>query len=144
MFNDPNLDQSIIPDDEDQREGLRVGLLVSDWGYRKVGSSSFYGVIVDNIRLVTYYHLHHHNQSEPFLVCQPLQLVGTPQIFFCTPYTKEDMDRIDSQGTFQYIWDFEREDFLTDIILLPLVALIGIFGMISFKLCAFSLIQIQS
>ena len=128
VFNDPNLDQSIIPDDEDQREGLRVGLLVAEWGYLNLGGSLWYGVIMDNSKLVTYYHTYHVNQSEPFLVCQPVQLVGTPQFYFCSSYTKEEIDKMDNKGTFQYIWKFQREDFLCDIIILPLISLIGIFG----------------
>ena len=64
VFNDPNLDQSIIPDDEDQRERLRVGLLVSDWGYLNLGGSLWYRIIImDNSKLVTYYHTYHVNQS---------------------------------------------------------------------------------
>ena len=47
VFNDPNLDQSIIPDDEVQREALRVGLLVTYWTYRKIGSSTLFGGKID-------------------------------------------------------------------------------------------------
>ena len=78
VFNDPSLDQSIIPDDEDQREGLRVGLLVSDWVYLNSEGSLIHGAKVDSSKLVTYYYTHHVNQSEPLLVCTPLQVVGTP------------------------------------------------------------------
>ena len=47
VFNDPNLDQSIRPDDEVQREALRVGLLVTYWTYRKIGSSTLFGGKID-------------------------------------------------------------------------------------------------
>ena len=143
VFNDPNLDQSIIPDDEDKREELRVGLLVSDWGYKQIGDLLWYGLIMNPIKLVTYYHTHHVNQSEPLLVCTPIQRVGTPQFIFCSPYTKEDMDIYDTQGTFQYIWKIEREHFLPDIIMLPLISIVGMFGISFFlSLYLFTLFKI--
>ena len=129
MFNDPNLDQSIIPDDEVQREGLRVGLLVSDWGYRKVGSLTIFGTILDNSKLVTYYYTQHVNINQPLFTCRPLQYEGSPQFIYCLSYTKERIEKLDFRGTFQYIWEFQRDKFLVDIVILPLVSLIGIFGM---------------
>ena len=140
VFNDPNLDQSIIPDDEDKREGLRVGLLVSDWIYRKIGNSLVLGAQLDHAKLVTYYHTHHGNQSEPLLVCQPIQTISMLQFFFCDGYTKEDIDLFDNRGTFQYIWKFERGEFLPDIIILPLISLIGIFGIRFLSLYLFTLL----
>ena len=143
MFNDPNLDQSIIPDDEYQREGLRVGLLVSDWNYAEVESNLMFGTTLDNWKLITYYHTNHGNQSQPLLFCQPLQFVGSPQFYFCTSYTKDDIDRLDNRGSFAYIWKYQREEFLADIVILPLVMLIGIFGEILFISYLFNLIQQQ-
>ena len=128
VFNDPNLDQSIIPDDEYEREGLRVGLLVSDWIYAEVESQLYFGAKMDNLKLITYYHTHHVNQSQPLLVCQPIQFVGSPQFYFCGSETKESIDELDSRGSFAYILKYQREEFLVDIVILPLVMLIGIFG----------------
>ena len=124
VFNDPSLDQSIIRDDEDEKEGLRVGLLVTEWVYKKIGSSLYYGGQLNHAKLVTYYHLHHVNQSEPLLVCSPIQVVGTTQFFYCVPYTEEDIDEFNTRGTLPYIWKYEKEEFLPDIIMLPLTSLI--------------------
>ena len=136
VFNDPSLDQSIIPDDEDQREGLRVGLLVTYWTYRKIGSSTLFVGKIDESKLITYYYTHHVNQSEPLLVCQPLQIIGLPMSTLCTTYNKERIDRLDYRGTFKYIWEFEREKFIVDIIVFPLVVILGIFGTV-FLCCCF-------
>ena len=128
VFNDPNLDQSIIPDDEDEREGLRVGLLVTYWINQKSGSRYIIAGKLDNLKLISYYHTHHANQIQPLLVCQPLQFVGSPMFYFCTNYTKEDIEKRDRRGSFSYILEYQREEFLAHIVILPCIMLIGIFG----------------
>ena len=124
VFNDPNLDQSIIPEDEAQREGLRVGLLVSDW----ITSNSIFGAKINVGKLVTYFYQHHTNHSIPLMICQPVQFGSSPQFLLCDVYSKDTINDMDSWGTLDYIWENERERFLPDLIILPLVSLTGIFG----------------
>ena len=120
---------------------MRVGLLVTVWIYRKIGNSLIHGAQTDHSKFVTYYHTHHVNHSQPLLVCQPIQIVGNPQFLICNSYTKEDIDELDTGGTLQYIWKYEREEFLPEIIMLPLISIIGIFGTSFFNFISFHSFQ---
>ena len=126
VFNDPNLDESVIPEDEEQREALRVGLLVSDWLPLKVGSVS--GGKLNVGKMVTYFYQHHTNHSIPLFICLPARFSTFPQFLLCDYYSKDRIDRMDTWGTFDYTWENDKERFLPDLIILPLVSLTGIFG----------------
>ena len=92
VFNDPNLHQNVIPADEEQREALRVGLLVSDW----YSSKDLFGAKLNVGKMVTYFYQHHENQSVPLMICQPVQVVNHPQFLLCDFYSKDTIDGMDT------------------------------------------------
>ena len=124
VFNDPNLDQSVIPEDEKQREALRVGLLVSDWH----SSKDLFSAKLNVGKMVTYFYRHHTNHSVPLHICQPARFSTNPQFLLCGAFSKDRIDGMDTWGTFKYTWEKQREQFLSDLNILPLVFITGIFG----------------
>ena len=130
VFNDPKFDQRLIPEDEKEKEGLRIGLLVTDL-------VSFHDVEIGgklNVeKLVTYYYTEHTNYSVPLHICQPIQFKGSPMFYYCLDYTKKKIEEYDSRGTFQYIWRYKREEFISNIIVLAIISLTGVFGEVLFK-----------
>ena len=132
VFNDPEFDQRSIPEDEKEKEALRIGLLVTDWISIRNGASIGIGGKLNVDKLATYYYTEHTNHSVPLHICLPYQLGDSPMYYFCLDYSKEQIEHYDSRGTFQYIWKYEREEFISNIIILPIIFLTGVFGEVLF------------
>ena len=108
VFNDPKFDQRLIPEDEKEKEALRIELLVTDWMAIEIDDKIIFGRQLNADKLLTYYYTEHTNHSVPLHVCQPIQFEGSPMFYYCIDYTKERILRLDTYGTFQYIWRYQR------------------------------------
>ena len=128
VFNDPNLDQRIIPEDEEKKEALRIGMLVTDWFSMKIDNKIVFGGRINVEKLITYYYTEHTNHSVPLHICQPIQFEGSPMFYFCQDFTKEEILQFDAGETFQYIWRYQKDLFISNIVILPIVSLTGVFG----------------
>ena len=128
VFNDPKFDQRSIPEDEKEKEALRIGLLLTYWVPLKRGNFTGIGGKLNVEKLVTYYHTEHTNHSIPLRICYPVQYSGLPSFYFCEDFSEESIKQYDSRGTFQYIWRYRREEFIFNIVVLPIISLIGVFG----------------
>ena len=143
VFNDPTFDQRMIPEDEKEKEALRLGLLLTDWISIKNGALIGIAGKLNVDKLVTYYYTKHANHSAPLHICLPIQYHGLSLFPLCLDYTEEEIKRHDSMGTFQYIWQNERVEFIPNIIILPFVFLTGNFSVLHFsKLFVFKSILI--
>ena len=128
VFNDPNLDQQIIPEDEEEKEALRVGLLVTDWWSMEDDGKTVFGGRLNVDKLVTYYYTDHNNRSVPMRICQPIQFEGSPMFYFCHDYTEEMIIEHELRGTFLHIWRYKRDLFISNIVFSPIIFVTGVFG----------------
>ena len=126
IFNDPNLNPDVIPDDKERREGLRVGLLVSSWESTHIGSTRF-GMKLDIPKLIHYFYTQH-DINKPLRLCF-IRRFGTTDILSCLNFTKALVDSQDKRRSFDFIWKHNKHMFLTTMTLLPLISVTGIFGM---------------
>ena len=123
VFNDPFLDPRIIPDDPMEREWLRNTLLVSTW-YNNKGIMQ---LKIDYQEVLRYYYTEH-NQKDGMLRFCTGAMIGSSRIFVCWNMTKEDIDKHDTYGTLQFLIDTNGEAFYSDMVILPIVCIIGVTG----------------
>ena len=124
VFNDPMLDPRLIPDDPMEREGLRTLLLVSAW-YDDNGITM---MKLDFHKLMLYYY-NEYQQKDDILTHCGGAMIGSVKVFFCWNETKDTIDKTDSFGTFEYIMENTKEAFVSDMVILPIIWLIGTVGM---------------
>lgn len=141
VFNDPLLDRRLIPDDPAQREGLRVMLLVSTWFTQVIHGYDVINMKLNYQKLMHYYYQEFGNVDGYITLCYGA-MVGPFKIFSCLNITKEQIDANDDYGTFQWVWENLKAAFLVDIIIMPLIFLIGIFGEYSEYRCSVFLFKI--
>ena len=145
VFNDPKFDQRLIPEDEKEKEALRIGSLVSDWMTIEFDNKIVFAGKLNIEKLITYYYTEHTNHSAPLHICLPIQVADSPMSYFCHDYMEELILELDTRGTFQYIWRYQRDLFISNIVILPIISLTGLFGKAYFKsnylfsICLFAL-----
>ena len=127
VFNDPLLDPKLIPDDPDQREGLRVMLLCSTLYSTVISGYDVISMKIDYHRLMEYYYKEYNNTGGYITLCYGA-MRGTNKYFSCVNITKAEIDAHDDYGTFNWVLENLRTAFISDIIMMPLIFLIGIFG----------------
>ena len=123
VFNDPLLDPRLIPDDPVEREGLRTMLLVSNW----YDDNGIITMKIDYHKVMLYYYNEHQQKDDILRLCGGT-MIGSQKVFLCWNYTKNQIDKRDSYGTFEYIMANTKETFLLDTILFPIICLTGTIG----------------
>ena len=124
VFNDPMLDPRLIPDDPMEREGLKTMLLVSNW----FDNNGVIQMKVDYQKVMRYYYTEH-EEKDGFLTLCGGTMIGSWRLLICFNLTKEEIDKFDNYGTLEYILENNKEAFLSDMILLPIIGLVGVIGM---------------
>ena len=127
VFNDPLLDHRLIPDDPAEREGLRVMLLVSNWYSTVIFGYDVINMDLNYQKLMQYYYKEFGNTDGYITLCYGA-MVGTYKSFNCFNVTKAEIDANDDYGTFRWVFENAKTAFLSDIIIMPLIFFIGIFG----------------
>ena len=123
VFNDPLLDPRLIPDDPVEREGLRTVLLNSNWFDNK----GITQLKINYQKLRTYFYTEH-EQKDGYLTLCGGATVGSWIFFTCWNLTKEDIDRYDDYGTFKFIIEKNKAAFYCDMVILPVICLLGVTG----------------
>ena len=123
VFNDPLLDPRLIPDDPVEREGLRTVLLNSNW----FDNNGITQPKLDYQKLQTYYYTEH-KQKDGFLLLCGGATVGSWIFFTCWNMTKEQIDKFDDYGTLKFIMESNKAAFYSDIVILPIICLLGVTG----------------
>ena len=127
VFNDPMLDPRLIPDDPEQREGLRVTLLVSTWAPYDLDGNIAYIIKVNKQKLKEYYYREHRAKDGYITLCTGV-MCGSHKIFICYNTSQEKIDKYATYQTFDFVMENLKEAFLTDMIIMPLVFIFGVFG----------------
>ena len=133
MFNDPMLDPRLIPDDPVEREALRVILLVSTWAPFELDGHKTYIMKVNHQKLMEYYYGEHGAKSGYITLCGGVML-GPQKVFICYNTSQEGLDKYAKYQTFDFVMENIKEAFLTDVIIMPLVFIFGVFGKMFQKL----------
>ena len=137
VFNDPMLDPRLIPDDPVEREGLRVALLVSTWRPLDLGEFKINIMKINHEKLMQYYYSEYGAQNGYITLCAGYLMPGDTKDLFCYNVTQKELDKYATYQTFDFIMENVKEAFLTDMVVLPLVFIFGIFG----KIFSFSFLQ---
>ena len=127
VFNDPLLDHRLIPDDPVNREGLRIALLVSTWTTREIGIYKVPTLAVDFEKLMRYYYTEHEEKDGYIPLCIG-GVIGPSVELYCWNSTKEDVDKYAKYRTFEFVLENTKEAFISDMVVLPLVFILGVFG----------------
>lgn len=127
VFNDPNLHPSLIPDSLEEREGLRVVLLVSSWTTITYGGYTAPMMKINHEKLMRYYYTEHQEKNGYITLCAGL-VAGPHRSFFCYNQTKQAIDKYAKYQTFDFVWENSKEAFLSDMIILPVIFVIGSIG----------------
>ena len=104
VFNDPLLDPRLIPDDPEQREGLRVMLLCSNWYSTVIFGYDVINMDLSYQKLMQYYYKEFGNTDGYLTLCYGA-MVGTYKSFACFNVTKAEIDANDDYGTFQWVFE---------------------------------------
>ena len=80
-----------------------------------------------------YYYREHGAKNGYITLCIGVML-GSQKIFICYNTSQEALDKYATYQTFDFVMANVKEAFLTDMIILPLVLIFGVFGTMFHKL----------
>ena len=127
VFNDPLLDRRLIPDDPVQRQGLRVTLLISTWFTQVIHGYEIMNMKISYQKLKQYYDEEIGDPDGCITLCYGA-FVGPTKFFSCFNITKAEIDKASDYGTFKWVLENLKTAFILDMVILPIVFLLGTFG----------------
>ena len=127
VFNDPLLDRRLIPDDPAQREGLRVTLLCSAWFTQVIQGYDVINMKLNNQKLKHYYYEEIRDPDGYITLCYGA-IVGPFKVFSCFNMTKAEIDKASDYGTFKWVLENFKTPFILEMVILPIIFLLGTFG----------------
>ena len=127
VFTDPLLDRRLIPDDPVQREGLGVALLISTWFTQVIHGYEIMNMKISYQKLKQYYDEEIGDPDGYITLCYGA-IVGPFKFFSCFKIRKAEIDKASDYGTFKCVLENLKTVFILDMVILPIIFLLGTFG----------------